>query len=347
MHVVFRIGNALHIHSRNALRSSPNICATTCVQCAQLSLTFYILPPYAVSGTVGGDAVESSRYVGGSKHHVSAQFRVLPPDEEDLTTYDVERAAWIDAIEDARSQALSTAGMTNKAMKMMGIESPIRQIGGDAESVLDPMLVMTKEECRRIRKHPPILDPNMLAAYLRTTDWTNDDDASTSIANMHDWAPIVNASGAIWLLHAMSDSRVRTFAVDSLDVLDLPPEEIRLYLPQLIQALKGERLPESSLADYLLRRGLADPIILGLPTIWQLRVEAAAARHAQPFFRVIITRFLEALGTSRLRRIFDDQDRLWGQAGVFSRVNRAVLRCVQVFRDAKYSSCANTRFDTN
>lgn len=84
-------------------------------------------------------------------------------------------------------------------------------------------------------------DPRALNKYLRCVRWHVPQDKKTALALMNDWAPI-QAEDALELLSpSFTDAQVREYAVLRLEEA-ASPDQVLLYLPQLVQALKYEPL---------------------------------------------------------------------------------------------------------
>jgi phosphatidylinositol-4,5-bisphosphate 3-kinase len=73
---------------------------------------------------------------------------------------------------------------------------------------------------------------------------------------------------------------------------------MRLYLLQLVQALKYQLYDDSALARFLLRRGLAEPKFFGHQLFWQLMSEAHLSHIRQRFSRLLI-HFIYGMSASR------------------------------------------------
>ncbi|CAD6194718.1 unnamed protein product [Caenorhabditis auriculariae] len=82
-------------------------------------------------------------------------------------------------------------------------------------------------------------DPRALNKYLRSVRWYRPAEEQAALTLMNDWAPI-QAEDALELLSpAFTQVKVRAYAVSRL--LDgASPDQVLLYLPQLVQALKYE-----------------------------------------------------------------------------------------------------------
>ena len=77
------------------------------------------------------------------------------------------------------------------------------------------------------------------------------------------------------LMHALRLYQVRAFAVRNLE--DLSSQDLRLYMLQLVQALRFEHCHDSALARFLLRRALLAPKLIGHTFYWMLKVGHARA----------------------------------------------------------------------
>lgn len=96
---------------------------------------------------------------------------------------------------------------------------------------------------------------------------------------------------------------MRAFAVNQMKRAD--DEELELYLLQLVQAVKFERLEqrqESSLVKFLIERGILNPV-LGNSLYWYLMVETEDKTYGKTFGKVVY-QFLKTMietsdGTNR------------------------------------------------
>lgn len=120
-------------------------------------------------------------------------------------------------------------------------------------------------------------DKRALTKVVKATDWSNPAEAR-QIANLIPKWAMIDVDSALELLGPSYDSPVvRAYAVDRLRQAD--DDELRLYLLQLVQALKFEKyeteeegLPTSSLAKFLIDRAAAN-FMLGNYLHWFLMVE--------------------------------------------------------------------------
>ncbi|KAH0790611.1 Phosphatidylinositol 3- and 4-kinase family protein [Histomonas meleagridis] len=106
-----------------------------------------------------------------------------------------------------------------------------------------------------------------------------------------------DATHALTLLDAKyADANVRAYAVEQLS--GLSDDEVRLYLLQLVQALKYELYDDSPLVHFLITRGSAEPTLLGHQLFWQLMSEAHLS-HIRLRFSKILVNFMHGIGRYR------------------------------------------------
>ncbi|KIH51080.1 phosphoinositide 3-kinase family, accessory domain protein, partial [Ancylostoma duodenale] len=90
-------------------------------------------------------------------------------------------------------------------------------------------------------------DRRALNKFLRSVNWDQPREEQHALALLNDWTPI-EAEDALELLSpAFTHPAVRCYAVSRLfDAAS--PDQVLLYLPQLVQALKYEPLPTTDAA---------------------------------------------------------------------------------------------------
>jgi phosphatidylinositol 3-kinase len=129
-------------------------------------------------------------------------------------------------------------------------------------------------------RHHLTRDKRALTKFVKSVAWNDHGEAKQAVSMLSKWTAI-DVDDALELLGPTFDNpAVRSYAVDRLRKSD--DDELLLYLLQLVQALKFERLtpPEdagedaqdSSLARFLITRA-ADNFILGNYLHWYLMVE--------------------------------------------------------------------------
>ncbi|CCD61196.1 Phosphatidylinositol 3-kinase catalytic subunit type 3 [Caenorhabditis elegans] len=108
--------------------------------------------------------------------------------------------------------------------------------------------VLTREQRDLVWKFRHYLRqfPKALNKYLRSVNWVHPQEVKTALALMNDWE-LIEAEDALELLSsAFTHPAVRAYSVSRL-LEAASPEQVLLYLPQLVQALKyeqGQQLPE-------------------------------------------------------------------------------------------------------
>ncbi|KAI8922597.1 kinase-like domain-containing protein [Entophlyctis helioformis] len=141
-----------------------------------------------------------------------------------------------------------------------------------------PTKALTAEEKDLLWKFRFFLtrDKKALTKFLKCVIWTDATEAKQASELLSVWVDI-DVEDALELLGpTFEDGSVRAYAVMQLNKAD--DEELQLYLLQLVQALKFERLDEktsileSPLVDFLIDRAIKNPI-LGNYLHWYLMVE--------------------------------------------------------------------------
>ena len=97
---------------------------------------------------------------------------------------------------------------------------------------------------------------------------------------------------------------VRTFAVSILKKASI--SDIKIYLLQLVQALKYEKNIDNSLARFLLETAIANPITIGHEFFWHLRAEMYN-QEVQKKFGLYLEVFVNKISPT-LYKIFKDED---------------------------------------
>ncbi|KAK6540811.1 Phosphatidylinositol (PI) 3-kinase [Orbilia ellipsospora] len=133
-------------------------------------------------------------------------------------------------------------------------------------------------------------DKRALTKFLKSVIWADAREVRGVLELLPKWAE-VDVDDALELLGpAFINPAVRTYAVARLKKAD--DNELVLYLLQLVQALKFERLQsgdhnsESSLAQFLVTRA-SENEILGSMLYWYLAVEMEFKRHKKLYERIM------------------------------------------------------------
>ncbi|KAI8895707.1 kinase-like domain-containing protein [Globomyces pollinis-pini] len=136
-----------------------------------------------------------------------------------------------------------------------------------------------------------------ITKFLKCVLWHDPVESKQAAELLGLWVDI-DVEDALELLGpSFTDSNVRSFAVAQLG--SAADDELQLYLLQLVQALKFEKLDQKSgifdspLARFLIERGIANPI-LGNALHWNLMVECEDKVYGRTFGRVVY-KFLETM----------------------------------------------------
>nr|GAT46026.1 atypical/PIKK/PI3K protein kinase [Mycena chlorophos] len=170
-----------------------------------------------------------------------------------------------------------------------------------------------------------IRDKRGLTKFLKSVTWRDASEVKQAVEELLPQWTEIDTDDALELLGPGTvDSRVRAFAVRQLSRAD--DDELRLYLLQLVQALKFESnatdqrslrstsaisYEDSGLSDFLISRGVANPV-LGNRLYWYLIVEVALDDRvmAKMYGRVVyrfMGKILEAEGGSERRELMRRQ----------------------------------------
>ncbi|KAF8968035.1 kinase-like domain-containing protein [Flammula alnicola] len=185
-----------------------------------------------------------------------------------------------------------------------------------------PSQPLTSEEKDMIWKFRFYLarDKKGLTKFLKSVAWRDSSEVKQAVEELLPQWTEIDTDDALELLGPGTvDSRVRAFAVKQLSRAD--DDELLLYLLQLVQALKFESVvadqrssrstttaisyDDSGLSDFLIIRGVANPI-LGNRLYWYLMVEVALEDRlmAKMYGRVVykyMNKILEVEGGSDRR----------------------------------------------
>ena len=110
------------------------------------------------------------------------------------------------------------------------------------------------------------------------------------------WEPLSTVQ-AFELLDAQFAHRsIREYAVKCL--AGLSDEDLAYYLLQLVQALKYESCHKSALAEFLLERAIANPVLIGHRFFWTLRAEMHITEISERY-GLLIEEYLLGCGSHR------------------------------------------------
>ncbi|KAJ7071604.1 atypical/PIKK/PI3K protein kinase [Mycena amicta] len=172
-----------------------------------------------------------------------------------------------------------------------------------------------------------VRDKRGLTKFLKSVTWRDASEVKQAVEELLPQWTEIDTDDALELLGPGTvDSRVRAFAVRQLSRAD--DDELRLYLLQLVQALKFESTAtdqrslrstttsaisyeDSGLTDFLISRGVANPV-LGNRLYWYLMVEVALEERvmAKMYGRVVFRfmgKILESEGGSERRELMRRQ----------------------------------------
>ena len=119
------------------------------------------------------------------------------------------------------------------------------------------------------------------------------------------------------LRESTPDVIVRNHAIECLRKMNLSSHQMRFWMPQFIQSLKSETLhwSSSSLLRYLQSNINTLPSALSL--FWQLKVETRSLHYKRMDF--VIDEIHKGFSEPD---VLDEQERLWGEQGVFANISR-------------------------
>jgi hypothetical protein len=128
--------------------------------------------------------------------------------------------------------------------------------------------------------------PEMLTKFLLCIDWSAAEQVVEAYRLLKLWSPPVQARAALELLDIkFADYYIREYAVKIL--MQMPDDELQLYLLQLIQVLKYEQHHNSPLSRFLICRALQSPYIIGHHLFWGLKAEQHITEYNERFSLIL------------------------------------------------------------
>lgn len=163
----------------------------------------------------------------------------------------------------------------------------------------DPLVKLTDQDRTFIwsSRHSLVEDPELLPATLLSVNWSDRAEVMEAYRLLHIWRQPTYLQALQLLSSHFTDPKVRAYAVRCLWLL--PDSRLRLYMLQLVQALKNERFHDSALARFLLMRALQNPSQIGYLLYWFLRAEAHV-HHTSERFELMMGQYLQLCGSYKL-----------------------------------------------
>ncbi|KDO35605.1 hypothetical protein SPRG_18804 [Saprolegnia parasitica CBS 223.65] len=204
------------------------------------------------------------------------------PPSSVLLTYRSTEMAW--------ARPTSVVPMTLDAKQM--------QVLGTFEA--NPMQPLSADDRRFFWIYRSVLvtTSSALMPFLLSVDWAHRGHVTEAYKYLYLWTPPPRCRLALQLLSPkFADPFVRAYAVRCLD--SLPDYRLRLYLLQLVQALKCEPHHDSALMRFLLVRALKSPSEVGYALFWLLQAELHVP-ITQDRFALLRTQYLCHSGVFRV-----------------------------------------------
>ncbi|ETW03108.1 hypothetical protein H310_05534 [Aphanomyces invadans] len=163
----------------------------------------------------------------------------------------------------------------------------------------DPMRPLTKEHKEYLwtSRHTLTAIPAALMPFLLSVDWANRVHVTEAYTYMYRWSAPTYLQALQLLSRKFPDPFVRAYAVRCLD--SLPDYRLRLYLLQLVQALKYEPHHDSALMRFLFVRAVKSPSEVGYALFWLLQAELHLP-NVHERFQLLSTQYLCHCSTYRL-----------------------------------------------
>ena len=141
-----------------------------------------------------------------------------------------------------------------------------------------------KELFRLLRTSCCTLLPHSLPYVLMSVKWNDKSDVREMMNLLEEWPPIQPEIALCLLSSSYSALEVRAFAVHCLG--SFSDEDLILFLPQLVQALKNESFLFNNLAQFLIKRSLCNQLV-GHHLFWLLKSEMSDP-ELQIYFGLIL-----------------------------------------------------------
>lgn len=167
------------------------------------------------------------------------------------------------------SKAAKGPVMNQKGLKMSGLI-----VGFNTLVNMDPLYKLTQNDRDLLWQARELLikKPPMLHRFLECVDWFNPARVWEGYRILEKFTPPQDPANLLTLLDAkFQDVKIREYAVAQFD--KLKDDELQLYLLQLVQQLKSENYHHSALSDFLIRRGMKSPFVIGHYLFWHLKAE--------------------------------------------------------------------------
>jgi len=152
----------------------------------------------------------------------------------------------------------------------------------------DQLHFLTDPERKLIRAHKTYIlqnSPQLLAKFLQIIDWESPEDVQEAQSYIAMW-PTIPPKVALTLIDAnVPNYAVRKFAVKCLE--NLTDSEFRMFLLQLVQALKYERYHYSPLMMFILKRATQDITRTGHFLFWHLASDLEINRSNKRFRSIL------------------------------------------------------------
>lgn len=162
--------------------------------------------------------------------------------------------------------------------------SPVRELTSDEKNLVWKFR-------HYLTRHPPAL-----SKFVQSVTWDDSHEAQEAVEVLHLWAGIDVADALGLLGPGTTNARVRAYAVDRLR--NASDHDLKLYLLQLVEALKFEPWSvspaKSYLARFLINRAILNPI-LGNFFYWYVSVQSAERRYGAQIYQPILRHYLTAL----------------------------------------------------
>ncbi|EFC40323.1 predicted protein [Naegleria gruberi] len=176
----------------------------------------------------------------------------------------------------------------------------------------DPLKTLNSEErwlCF-LNRDKLIAKPKALSKFLLSVPWKFPEARLIAKEYLAKWNAIEPIDALELLDHNFGASFIREYSIGRLN--QLSDQQLCNYLLQLVQTLKYESYHDSSLARFLLQRGLRSPNIIGHILFWHLKAEmyvpSIRERHG-----LILEEYLRNCGSHRIA--------LLQQTGVLHQLN--------------------------
>ncbi|KAF0718350.1 Aste57867_1747 [Aphanomyces stellatus] len=235
------------------------------------------------------------------------------------------RTFWDDDDDDnASDDVVGRASFLGQFVKPVGVSRSLGDFGYLVQLVQEnPLYKLSGFEKAMLWRHRRAFVGSFeaLPRVLSSLNWLDPVAVDDMLALLPAWTTPRHPAAYLALLE-FAHVGVREFVVDQLR--PMTDTTIRQFLPQLVQAIKGELFHTSPLADFVIERALKTPNQIGFDLFWALRVETYSPQYHERF-GLLLNALLDVV-SPLTRGTLQLQDKLFSEGGMFSQLCQQVKR---------------------